>query len=89
VQLKNSKETKAKAPGKDGLEEMALRILCNGAVKKDLLFEHKRARECEGYQRSCEFKSFQRNAVKFSQFPHSLELLVLLVQAKSTFKKAF
>jgi hypothetical protein len=35
----NSKETKTQAPGKDGLEEMALRILCNGAVKKDLLSE--------------------------------------------------
>jgi hypothetical protein len=32
-----------------------------------------------------EFGAFQRNVMKFSQFAHSLDLLVLLDQAKSTF----
>jgi hypothetical protein len=53
---------------------MALRILCNEAVKKDFCLS------------ASEFKSFERNEIKFSQLAHSLELLVLLVQAKSTSK---
>jgi hypothetical protein len=54
---------------------MALRISCSGAVKHNLLFERS------------EFKLCQRNEMKFSQFVHSLDFLVLLDQAKRTFKK--
>jgi hypothetical protein len=53
---------------------MALRISCSGAVKKSPLFEQS------------EFGDFQRNEMKFSQLDHSLDLLVLLDQAKSTYQ---
>ncbi|MBW3544957.1 MAG: hypothetical protein KY428_05025, partial [Bacteroidetes bacterium] len=58
----------------DGLEEMALRILRS---------EASRNLHCLS---ASEFGDFKRNAVKFSQFHHSLDFLVLLCQDKRTKK---